>query len=323
MHLELRHLRILQAVSEHGSLTRAAAALGISQPTLTKQVQRIEEELGAPVFLRGRQGAQPTEFGSFVLARTKAVLTNIEEILAYRPHRGELGNVRFGGTMPSWVGGVLDWLESLDAATGVTVRAERTIGTDVDMVVGRRLDLAIVADYPGHLLEPRPELVYRTVAVEPVFIALCTDHPLAAQEEVRLQDLADEIWVVPHSDGLGWPEHLHDACAAVGFYPNARYRLFDTALRRELVATGRAVAACQASLRADENIAVRPISGNPLWMRHLMLWHRDGAIAGYSDDLIRVAQEAQHASIEASPAYSAWALHYGESPSEAELFHSP
>jgi DNA-binding transcriptional LysR family regulator len=322
VHLELRHLRILKAVADHGSLTRAAAALGISQPTLTKQVQRIEEELGAPVFLRGRQGAQPTEFGAFVLARIKAVLTNIDEILAYRPHRGDLGNVRFGGTMPPWIGGVVDWLADLDSATSVTVHAERAIGTQVEMVVARRMDLSLVADYPGHVLEPQPELVCRTVAVEPVFIALCTSHPLAQQEEVDLSDLEDEIWVIPHSDGMGWPEHLHDACAAAGFYPNNRYPLFDTGLRRELVATGRAVTACQATVRADENVAVRPIRGNPLWMRHLMLWRRDSAIAAYGDDLVRVAQQAHQAAVDNSPAYHAWAQRYGQSLAESELFHS-
>ncbi|MFE3110775.1 LysR family transcriptional regulator [Kitasatospora indigofera] len=322
MHLELRHLRILQAVSDYGSLTRAAAALGVSQPTLTKQVQRIEDELGAPIFSRGRQGAQPTSFGTFVLARTKAALTNVDEILAYRPRAGGLAQIRFGGTMPPWVGGLLDRLSELAPDTHVTVHAERAIGSLVEMVLGRRLDLALVADYPGHLMELKPELACAVVAIEPVFVAVCAQHPLARELYIDLRELAGEAWVVPHSDGMGWPEHLHDECATAGFHPNGRYRLSDTQLRRELVATGRAVTACQASFRGDENVVVKPLKDDPLWMRHLLLWRRDSALAPYGQELVQTAMTAHQQAMRESPAYSGWVRrHSGALPGD-DLFHS-
>jgi DNA-binding transcriptional LysR family regulator len=322
MHLELRHLRILQAIFEHGSLTRAAASMGVSQPTLTKQVQRIEEELGGEIFRRGRQGAAPTAFGEFILARTRAALANIDEILAYKPGAGALGRLRFGGTMPPWLGGLLDRLSELDADAQVTVHAERAIGTLVDMVVGKRLDLALVADYPGHLMDRRPELECATIAVEPIFIAVSAHHPLSDSDEIRLSDLADEQWVVPHSDGMGWPEHLYDVCAAEGFHPKGRYRLSDTALRRELVATGRAVTACQASFAADGNTSVKPLWGDPLWMRHLLIWRRDSPVAPHGPALAETARDAHREAMRQSPAHPAWATRRGGLDRSTSLFNT-
>lgn len=322
MHLELRHLRVLTAIADHGSLTRAAASLGVSQPTLTKQVQRIEDELGAAIFRRGRQGALPTSFGEFVLARAKSALANIDEVLAYRPGVGALEQLRFGGTMPPWLGGLLDHLSDLDANAQVTVHSERAICTLVEMTAGNRLDLALVADYPGHLLDFLPKLVYVTVSVEPIFIALSARHRLAEEEEVELIDLADEQWVVPHSDGMGWPEHLYEVCAVEGFSPKGRYRLSDTSLRRELVATGRAVTACQASFRADENIVVKPVKGDPLWMRHVLLWRRDSPVAPYGADLVATAREAHRESMRLSPAHSRWADRGANANRGAVLFES-
>ncbi|WP_454851027.1 helix-turn-helix domain-containing protein [Promicromonospora soli] len=59
----MRHLRMVVAVAESGSVTKAAAALGIAQPALTAQLNRIDRSLGGNVFVRDRFGARPTELG--------------------------------------------------------------------------------------------------------------------------------------------------------------------------------------------------------------------------------------------------------------------
>src|SRR5882757_8207816 len=65
--LELRHLRIVCAIAEAGSVTKAAAALGLAQPALATQLKRIERSLGGPLFLRDRRGTRPTPLGDLVL----------------------------------------------------------------------------------------------------------------------------------------------------------------------------------------------------------------------------------------------------------------
>ena len=74
MELELRHLRLIVTVAEQGSVTRAATALGLTQPALTAQLNRIDRTFGATVFTRDQRGARPTALGEFVLGRAKVLL---------------------------------------------------------------------------------------------------------------------------------------------------------------------------------------------------------------------------------------------------------
>lgn len=82
MELEVRHLRVVCAIAEAYSLTRAAAALSMTQPGLSTQLRRIESMLGGVLFDRRRAGATPTAFGELVLARAHAVLPGIDALLA-------------------------------------------------------------------------------------------------------------------------------------------------------------------------------------------------------------------------------------------------
>ena len=74
MELELRHLRLIVTVAEQGSVTRAATALGLTQPALTAQLNRIDRALGAEVFTRDQRGARPTALGELVVGRAKVLL---------------------------------------------------------------------------------------------------------------------------------------------------------------------------------------------------------------------------------------------------------
>src|SRR3954464_59138 len=73
MNLELRHLKVVCAIAETGSVTKAASLLGLAQPALTAQLQRIERTLGGPLFERDRRGARPRARGELVLARARVL----------------------------------------------------------------------------------------------------------------------------------------------------------------------------------------------------------------------------------------------------------
>ena len=67
-------MRIVLAIAEAGSVTKAAAALGLAQPALTTQLQRIERILGGALFIRDRRGVLPTPLGDLVLARARVLI---------------------------------------------------------------------------------------------------------------------------------------------------------------------------------------------------------------------------------------------------------
>src|SRR3954454_3559078 len=74
MNLELRHLKVVCAIAETGSVTKAASQLGLDQPALTAQLQRIERTLGGPLFERDRRGAAHNALGEVGLSRARVRL---------------------------------------------------------------------------------------------------------------------------------------------------------------------------------------------------------------------------------------------------------
>lgn len=76
--LKHRHLALLVDIARHGSLTRVAAASGISQPAVTKALSEIEDIFGAPLFLRTGRGLQPTALGSLALVRARHMLSDLD-----------------------------------------------------------------------------------------------------------------------------------------------------------------------------------------------------------------------------------------------------
>ena len=96
--METRLLRSFQVLAEHGHFGRAARSLHLSQPALTKQVQQLEEEVGAPLFVRGRHGAQLTPVGRLFAQEVAPLLRHADRVLdrGRRAARGEVGELRLG-----------------------------------------------------------------------------------------------------------------------------------------------------------------------------------------------------------------------------------
>ncbi len=100
MSIDLRLIRFATALAEHGSFTRAADALDIAQPTLSRGIADLEASVGLPLFTRNRQGAQPTDFGYLFLRQAAAVSAQFSDLerevaLAKGLQKGELA-VGFG-----------------------------------------------------------------------------------------------------------------------------------------------------------------------------------------------------------------------------------
>lgn len=300
MQLELRHLRTLCAIADAGSLCRAAAAVGVSQPALTGQLHRIEAALGGEVFRRGRHGATPTPFGLFVISRARSVLLAVDELLTGTDSRTAESSVRIGGYATPVLTGLVQRLFDLPGAR-VTVHTEYSPRLLLDLLASQRLDAAVLVDYPGHELPLPPGVDMQVVAGEPVSVALPAGHRLAALAEVPLAELADEDWLVTPPDGAGWPAYFLTACQEAGFAPRVRHTMTELDMIRSLVAEGRAVAPCQAILTVGPDISVRPLTAPQLWMRHLLAWRRRGPLAARAPELARLAAQTHHAAATAIP----------------------
>jgi DNA-binding transcriptional LysR family regulator len=80
MSLEVRHMRHVIALDEHGSFARAATALGLSQSALSRSIQSVEREIGSNLFVRTTSGVEPTDSGRVFIARIRQIAQLTEDL---------------------------------------------------------------------------------------------------------------------------------------------------------------------------------------------------------------------------------------------------
>lgn len=309
MDLEFRHLRILIAVADEGSITRAAAALGMSQPSLTAQVQRIERSLGAPLFERGRGGVVPTGFGRTVLAKARAVVSEMNGLQSSTPTAalGQQGLELHLGCYPGALASAVvpRLVAAHDQPLRVQVHSDPSAADLLARVRAGRLDAAVVVEMVGfEVTAPDGLLREAVVPREPTFVALAETHPLAAEEEVDLAALADENWITdPHIDA-GVAAGLRWACGEVGFEPRVTHEISDASSAREFVVSGQCISLAQPTSAEGRGLVVRPLRGDPLSGRIDLAWRRpcpvDPAV------LRRVVAEAYQTLTTRNPSYERW-----------------
>jgi DNA-binding transcriptional LysR family regulator len=172
MVMELRHLDTLLAIDEAGSFTAAADALSTVQSNVSEQVRQLEVELGAPLLVRSRRGALPTECGDVVLDRARRIRREIDAMrVDLAAILGlEVGHASFGivGTASRWV--VPPVVAELRArAPGVRLRIQEAASERlVSEVADGDLAQAVVTEPVTHpRLRAEPLLEEALVAVIP------------------------------------------------------------------------------------------------------------------------------------------------------------
>ncbi|MFG2049832.1 LysR family transcriptional regulator [Micromonospora sp. NPDC048935] len=310
MNLELRHLRVVCAIAETGSVTKAASALGLAQPALTAQLQRIERTLGGPLFDRDRRGARPTALGELVLARARVLLPAMKGLQDEAARLAGAGDAppcyRFGGVNSPILGRMVHRLAAEQPPAQITTFASWSVDELAQLVAGGRLDFALT----GVCGDASPSggfgLSWQEVAIDPVLVLLPETHPLAADDEVRLADLRHEQWVAAPGDGC-FGDCFAAACARAGFTPR---KVYETDIRGcvDLVDAGVGVALCQATFRPVAGLVTRRIAGTPLRWRLLLGWHPDSPAAQGADLVLETAKAAYVDSLAPHPEYLSWLL---------------
>lgn len=310
MELDTRHLRVICTIAEAGSLTKAAARLGLSQPALTNQLRRIEKVLGGPLFVRTRQGTTATNLGEFVVARARPALGAIdrlrEDTIDHCGFAGDQRPLRYVATQGPLMVGLLGDLERLWPG-GATLRTEADVVTAAELIADGQQDLATVVAYArsGPAIPAKVENLI--IAEEPAFALVNAQHPAASKAEdgIALSELSDSSWALPPPEGTGLMAAFAEACSWAGFTARVRHEV-EASAARELIAAGDAIGLGQATFRATDNIVAVPLRDEPLRIRHLLLWRAGSAIAPAIPTIARQAREVYHRAVDRSPHYLAW-----------------
>ncbi|SFQ66386.1 DNA-binding transcriptional regulator, LysR family [Amycolatopsis arida] len=315
MEMDVRHLRTVDTIATEGSLSKAAATLGLSQPALTTQLQRIERHFGGQLFRRGRHGAVATPLGEFVLAKARLVLPAVDELNReagrYAAGFSAAMPLRYGAVPGPLMAGLLQRLASR-SVTAVSMRTEPSSLVLADLVAHRSLELAALLEYVDYPVGLAADIERRVIAVEPAFVLLPADCPLAERAELELSDLRDASWVLPPLADNGLRDTLDKACAPSGFRPRLAHEA-DASGARDLIASGHAIGIGQASFRATPGIAVRAIVGSPLRVRHSLIWATAGPIAAMADQVVSAATGAYDAAVRRSRPYRQWLSRHSRS----------
>lgn len=327
MELELRHLRVVLAITESGTLTAAGTALGMTQPSVTDALQRIERAVGGPLFHRGARRTVPTPLGELVAGHARTVLDRLDRLgTAVARHRsGSLpSTVRFGCT-PSALLASLSLIVPKLWGTGVEVLTELDERTPLDLLAERRVEAAVLVDFPGHEPVVPPGAGRLAIAVEPLFVAVADRHRLAGKTEADLADLAGETWGRADPSETGFTEHLLLACARVGYTPDIRDMKYVEAF--QLAELGSAVLPIMPSARPRTGLEFIPLAGVPMRMTTRLYWNLDGPLSRADvEALWAELVEAQHAFAERTPVYQAWLDRHPEwstTPARPSPDHDP
>lgn len=211
--MNIRDLRYLLAVAEHGHFGRAAEACGVSQPTLSVQVRKVEELLGVALFERASKAVAPTAACERLIGHVRAAMAEADAILAVaRDFRDPLaGRFRLGiipTLAPYLLPLVFAPLRAALPALEVEPWEDQTAAL-LDRLRARELDAALLATEAEG-----PELVDRPLFDEPFLAALPPEHRLAGRAAVAEADLAEDILVL--ADGHCLRDQALAACGGTG-----------------------------------------------------------------------------------------------------------
>jgi len=223
MQTEMQALTLAAAIAETGSITGAAGQLGYSQPAVSQQLRRIEQQLGVALVTRVGRGVRLTEAGQMLAQRARGIQAEIEATFGAVSDlaEGVTGHVRIAA-FPSASSSLVPALlaEMRERHPGIDVSfIEEEPPEAAAMLAEGAIDIALTFSYADpndpHTVSVRG-LSTKRLFSEPVLVALPADHPVARGKQAPIAALADADWIAgcPRCRG-----HLLAVCEEAGFTP--------------------------------------------------------------------------------------------------------
>ena len=264
--MELRHLRYFVAVVEEGSLTVAAERrLHTAQPSLSRQMRDLEYEVGTQLLVRSARGVELTQAGRTFLDHARLALAQVEAAVEAARRAAQPAKPAFA--LGFLTGQEMDWLpEAMRILRDELPKIEVTVSSQhspelAQNLLRGKLDLAFMRPEAQ-----MPDLDYKVIAKEPLIVALPSDHRLASQDVIALEDIAGETFIGMSNTAPTLRVIIDDYLARSGLNLQQAHRVDNLAMAMSLIASTRGVALLPEYAKNFLPWAVtsRPLAGEPV-----------------------------------------------------------
>ncbi len=263
--MELRHLRYFVAVAEAGSLTVAAdRELHTSQPSLSRQIRDLEDEVGAQLLRRTARGIELTAAGQTFLDHARSVLSQVEAA-------GEAARRVAHPAKPCFAIGFLTGHELTWMPEALRILHDELPNIDVmissqyspllaDGLSKQKIDAAILRRERG-----MPDLAFRLLVKEPLMVILPRDHPLAALKAISPRDLVGETFVTVSNTAPVLRAVIDNYLRRSGINITPAHEADHLAMGMSLIASTRGVGLLPAYAQnfLPSSVTSRPLKGDP------------------------------------------------------------
>ena len=239
--MELRHLRYFIAVAEEGSVTLAAEKrLFTSQPSLSRQLRDLEDEIGTALLERSARGVALTAAGQAFLPHARLVLAQVDAAAEAARRAAQPAKARFAlgfltGQEMDWLPAAMNLLREQLPQLDVSVTSEYSPHL-AELLARGKLDAAFMRAEDG------TNLAYAAIAREPLIAALPSDHPLAERETLALQDIAAEPFIAMSATAPTLRRLIDDYLSENRIAPHVVQEVDNLAMAMSMIASLRAVA---------------------------------------------------------------------------------
>jgi LysR family hydrogen peroxide-inducible transcriptional activator len=234
--MNLRDLKYLIAIAQHRHFGKAAKECYVSQPTLSTQIKKLEDELGVMLIERNNKQVLLTDVGEQIIAKSRQILKNVDEVRAIAAQHKEpdAGRITLAAIptlapylLPHIVPAIYRHLPKLQI-----MLYELQTAVSLQRLEDGELDAALLA-----LPIEKSSLKYETLFEEPFLAAVAPDKPLAKRKQLKLLDLANEE-ILLLEDGHCLRDQALDLCNKIAAREIAGFRATSLETLRQMIASG-------------------------------------------------------------------------------------
>ena len=221
--MDIQQIKNFLVLCETLNFRKAAEQINIVQPALSRQIQLLENEVGALLFNRSKRTVILTEAGIFFQKETNRIVEDLNKTITRTAelHNGEAGEIRvthassaMNTVVPSFLVKVKDKWPNLK-----TIAQETSNFQQIEMLLARKSDIGIAPN----ILVP-PEINAKTLYKENFVLILPNDHPLSRSRFTDLSVLKNETFILPQlSTGIGYVEAILQIFQGFGFKPKVAH----------------------------------------------------------------------------------------------------